>query len=490
MNKYLRAVLFNSIFFILNTVFYLVITAIALRVMGEEFFGLWMVMSAILLFSNVGAFGLGVVVNKYVSEVGEKALSPESIFSTGVFLVFPIAIIGAIGIILLRHWITNQLGMSAIWKDQFNMALIITAASIVPQSLSRVPYGYLLAQLRNDFVRGLEFSVNTFLWGGIVVLAFYTRNLAWMALWGLIIQGIGMVVLYLVVLQKIQFHWKVYPNVIRKMLKFSGFYFIESLAINLFQQFDRILTGFVLGPAAAGVYAVATSVGLRVLTITGQVTEVLVPYASRKQSLGEDLALYQTFRQVSQIMSVLAGLLASVLILWMDVILSLWISTEYADNNSMLFRLIVFAYFFISLARSGHQTLTGMGKVRSTSLIYLGTSIIMLLGVYLLANQFGLFGAASANFIMVLLFGFNILVYRAAHYGKVPWIVFITDNGLAMIFVSLIYGSTFIPFNNNSFSRVILTVILTALSLYLVARKSIIKAQIAWLYHKLKGETL
>lgn len=490
MNKYLRAVLFNNIFFVLNTIFYLVITAIALRVMGEEFFGLWTVMNAILLFSNVGAFGLGVVVNKFVSEAGEKALSQESVFSAGVFLVFPIAIVGAIGIILLRSWITNQLGMSAIWKDQFNIALIFTAASIIPQSLSRVPYGYLLAQLRNDFVRGIEFGVNTFLWGGVVVLAFYTRNLVWMALWGLFVQGIGMVVLFFVVLQNIQYRWKVYPNVIRKMLNFSGFYFIEILAINLFQQFDRILTGFVLGPAAAGVYAVATSVGLRVSIITGQVTEVLVPYASRKQSLGEDLAIYQTFRQVSQIMSVLAGLIASVLMLWMDDILSLWISAEYAESYSTLFRLIVFAYFFISLTRSGHQTLTGMGRVRSTSLIYLGTSSIMLVGVYILANQFGLIGAASANFFMSLLFGFNILVYRIAHYDKLPWIVFFTDNGLAIVFVSLIYGITFVPLNNYSVSRVIITVILMTISIYLVARKSIVKAQIEWIYHKLKDEIL
>ena len=490
MNKYVRAILFNGLFFIINTIFYLAITAIALRVMGDEFYGLWVILNAVLLFSNVGAQSLSVVVIKYISESGEKTLPPESVFNTGVILVFLMAILFVVGIILFRPLIITQLGVSAEWRTQFDLALIFSAASIFPQFLNRIPYGYLLAKLRNDLVRGIEFGVNTAIWVGVIFLAFYTRNLGWMAIWVFFIQGIGTILLYSIVSRNIKIRLNVYPKTIKKMLNFSGFYLVESLAVSLFQHFDRILTAVILGPTAAGVYSIATSVGLRLLTTTGQVTEVLLPYASRKKSLGEDLVIHDIFRQVSQVISLFAGLISSVLILWMDIFLDLWISPDYADNYNSVFRIIVFAYFIISLARSGHQTLTGMGKVRSTSKIYLGTSLLMLTGVLILAKNYGLIGAASANFIMVFLLVFNILVYQSSHIDKAAWKLLIYDNGLAIIINSLIFGLSFFQVMDYLVFRYISTLVISFIIIVCLFRKNIIRFQILNLIDGIKNRTV
>jgi O-antigen/teichoic acid export membrane protein len=196
------------------------------------------------------------------------------------------------------------------------------------------------------------------------------------------------------------------------MSNFSGDMFIESIAIALFQQLDRIIVGFTLGPAAAGVYSVGTSAGLRMAIVSGQVTEVMIPYASRKDSIHAGERLYAVFRQLSRTISLLVAALGGVLVIWMDEILSLWISPGYASAYSGIFRLMIVAYGILSLSRPAHQTLTGIGQVRFTSLVYLVTALSMLAALYVLSLRLGFFGAALANFIPLLLLSFNLYTYQ------------------------------------------------------------------------------
>lgn len=204
------------------------------------------------------------------------------------------------------------------------------------------------------------------------------------------------------------------------MLGFSKFMFLELSAGALFQQFDRILVGITLGSVAAGIYTVATSVGLRLPIITGHATEVIIPYASLKNSLGEKEILYQTFRKLSEYVSLMIAGLASLGIIWMHEILSLWISPEYASSHAISFSILILAYGFLSLSRPAHQTLTGLGHVKFTSLIYLLASVLMLTSLLFLSQRFGLEGAASANVVMVILLAMNVWTYKFLN-KKLSW---------------------------------------------------------------------
>jgi O-antigen/teichoic acid export membrane protein len=187
--------------------------------------------------------------------------------------------------------------------------------------------------------------------------------------------------------------------------------FVESTAISMFQMLDRVIVGFVLGPAAVGVYSVGTSIGLRMSLIAGQITELMIPYASLKNSLGEKIQLHTIFRKMSRYISILIAFIGGVLILWMRELLSIWISPTYAAQNASIFQIVTLAYCFLSLSRAGHQTLTGMGNIQFTSIVYLSSTIIMLGSLYLLARRFSLPGAALANNVMILLLAFNLFGY-------------------------------------------------------------------------------
>jgi O-antigen/teichoic acid export membrane protein len=426
MNKYLRAVSVNYIFFAINTVSFLIITSAAIRVMGEEFYGLWSILNAILLFSGIGMLGMGMVVNKFTSETGANSVKPESALTAGVIILLPMAGLIALTLLVTREWIATRLGIAINLQQQFSQAIVFTALSIFPLFLARVPHGYLLSQLKNGLARTVETAVNIAYWIGAVVIAALTKNLAWMALWGFLVQITGLAILFMIVAPMFNWKWSLETSAIRRMLKFSAFSFIESVGIAIFQQFDRILVGLILGPAAAGVYSVGTSVGLRLTMVTGQVTEVMIPYASLNESLGHREKLYGNFRKLVNYVSISLAALSSLLIIWMPEILSLWISQIYAQKYAYVFRVFVLCYGLFTLAHPGRQTLMGIAKANYVAITYLVSSTIMIITVYFLSGRFELLGAAWANGVMILLILFNIFTYGILN-DRTNWAHIISD---------------------------------------------------------------
>jgi O-antigen/teichoic acid export membrane protein len=416
MNKYLNAISTNVIYFIFNTVFFLAITPVSIHVMGAEFFGLWSILNAIIFLTGVGTLGIGAIVNKFAAEIHESEATfrfhSSEVMSAGILIVLPMSVITACILAFLRNLIANNLDVTPLLQRQFSVALLLVAVAIFPQFLSRIPQGFLLSQYRNGQVRRIETAYSISLWLGAVLIALYRRDLILIALWCLL-DGLFLLVVYFFTLRRIanyDFHFN--PVLVKRMLSFSGFMFIESVAITLFQQMDRVIIGFVLGPATAGVYAVGTSVGLRMSLITGQITDVMIPYASLKDSVKDNLRLSAVFRKLSKYVGLLMASLGGVLVLWMNEILSLWISPDYASNYSHIFRIFIVGYGLLSLVRPAHQTLTGIGKVKVTSTIYLLSTISMLTALYFLSKWFGFVGAAMANIVPVLLLAMNLYVYK------------------------------------------------------------------------------
>lgn len=422
MNRYLVAISENVIYFVINTVFFLAVTPVSMHIMGVEFFGLWSILNAIVFLTGVGTLGTGAIINKFAaemreSEVGFRIYSSE-VISAGIVIVLPMAVIMAIVLAALRYVIAANLDVSPALQMQFRVAMLFVAAAIFPQFLSRIPQGFLLSQYRNGLVRRIETTYSILLWVGAVLLALFKRDLTLLALWCLL-DAILLLSMYAFVLRRMtNFKFCLNPALLKRMLGFSGFLFIESVAITLFQHMDRVIVGFVLGPAAAGIYAVGTSVGLRLAIVTGQATDVMIPYASLKASANDESRLYAVFRKLSKYISLLVAGLGGILVLWMSEILSLWISPAYAASYSDMYRLFVVGYGLLSLSRPAHQTLTGIGKVKITSLIYSTSTMVMLISLYFLSRFLGFLGAALANCVPALLLAMNWYAYHRMTRGK------------------------------------------------------------------------
>ena len=161
------------------------------------------------------------------------------------------------------------------------------------------------------------------------------------------------------------------------------------LAITFFQQFDKLIVGFTLGPVLAGVYSIGTSLALRISMVTGQATEVMVPYASLQESLDAHQKLYAIFRRLSHYVSLLVAGISSILIIWMNEILSLWISPGFAAHYANGFRILDHR---LRVDKSLPSCAPDLDRHRQSQVHFTRLSlstILMLTGTFFLSKKFG-----------------------------------------------------------------------------------------------------
>ncbi len=449
--------------------------------MGGEFYGLWMILFAVGQFSVIGTLGIDSIVNKFGSEVNDEPDAGANILSSAMLIVLSMAMIVAVVLFALRNPLAEAIHPSPEYLPQLKNGLAVYALVIIPQFLIRVFHGFFLSQIMNRFARTMDLLNSLLPLLGGVLLSLLFKNLLLLALWNLLVSFLVLGLYILKTRRVIHLRWLPTQATIKRMMNFSVFMFIESAAITLFQQFDRLLVALTLGPIASGVYSVATGVGLRMSIIAGNITEVLVPYASHKHSLGEREALEGTVRKVSRYVSLIAALVGGLLILWMKELLSVWISPQYAEANSFFFCIILLAYGILSLSRPAHQTLVGLGKVKFTALAYLTSSILMLLAVYLLSRQFGLIGAGTANLVMVLLLGMTIFLYRWFN-GRQMWGRLLPDLLVAVL--PMVASLVMVGLGINWPYRLIYSALLLAMSLYVLLRDDYFMTQVKQLFDK------
>ena len=480
MNKYLRAVSANFIFFAIGVIFFLIITPVAIKVMGEEFYGLWAVLLALMLFSNVGNLGIGAIVMKFSSEAptgDDVQMQSNRVMTAGYFIVLAMAMITAIILLLARNLIANNINTNVEFREQFRQAILWIAASIFPQFLARVPQGFLLSQLHNRAARQIDLIPSILLWLGAIGLAVIEKNLIHVAAWCFFVNMLALGLYFWTVQRLLPFRLRADMPTLRKMLNFSGYMFVESLAITLFQQFDKVVVGFTLGPALAGVYSVGTSIALRLSMLTGQATDVMVPYASLKDSLGDRQKLYITFRQLSRYVSLALAILSSLLIIWMHEILSLWISPDYSSRYTGAFCILIIAYSLLSLSGPAIQTLTGLGKVKITAIGYILSTILMLTCVFFLSRKFGFGGATASNLVLMLLLVLNLFVYHRLH-SPIQWKDVLADLQWGLFLPIFTYVLSLFSF--ALIGKLVETIVLAIFLAWAIARDDFIKARLLY----------
>jgi O-antigen/teichoic acid export membrane protein len=122
--------------------------------------------------------------------------------------------------------------------------------------------------------------------------------------------------------------------------------------------------------------------------------------------------------------------------------LTVWISPEYASEHAGVFRVLILAYCLLSMSRPGHQTLTGLGRISFTAIVYAIATGIMLFLVNFLAARYGLIGAGAANLAMVILLSFSLYVYKLLS-GKIRLNQILLDFGSGIIVLAAVFALGF-----------------------------------------------
>jgi len=440
------ASLANLVYMVGNSLLFLVLTPLTLGVLGPVNYGVWTIMLAVLQIAGLANFGAGDAVVKYVAQfsVSENADDNLSTAVTlGYLLMLVSGVLASLALWGMRYLIARQILAENVTVTMLGDAIGLIALGLLPLFLGQVSKGILLGLVRNELAGGIDFLQNTMLWVGAFFVGLRGSSLLNL---GMLSAGTNLFIFVLGTFfalrltQPLGLHFVLRRSLTREIFRFSSLTWISSLGISLFQSLDRVLVGVIIGPAAAGAYAIASSVALRLTLLAGQFTQVLTPYASSYQAKGRTLEVQSTFRLVSRLISAMLAVVGSLLAIWIPVILSYWISPEFSRSYSPLFRVMIVAYAIFSISRSGHQILSGLGEVGVPAIIILVSGAAMLASVWVLGREFGILGAGAANFVYSLVLVLN--VYLAKKLGLRPWRTIIADSGMPLLLILLV---SFLP---------------------------------------------
>ena len=288
----------------------------------------------------------------------------------------------------------------------------------------------------------MDFSEKTLLWIGAVILGKNIADIEILAQWWVIVEFIILIGysiwFYIFTIKKMRFQelkFSLPPqNERREIIRFSSYSWLSSLGVSLFQSIDKVIVGLVLNPSAAG-YMERNQFGNTNNYDINEFAQVITPAVSKIDLKAELSKLQDIFHYLSQILSLLISSATLLSVIWIEEILSIWISPEFAADYALAFKILFIAYGVFTLANPAHRFLLGIGKIKVPAFTFLGASTLTLLIIYISGNVWGLVGAATANiaYSIILIMHFILLKQLSLPGMKTLW----QDWNISLILYSL-----------------------------------------------------
>jgi O-antigen/teichoic acid export membrane protein len=418
----------NLFFLIGNSLVFLIITPLTLNNMGAADYGIWMILLAFSQLAGLATFGTGSAVEKFVAQSSNENQSHE--FSACVsFSYLFLLILGCI--VAFTIWNLRFLIAGLIRTEDIISIEIIAGAvawmafGLLPLFLLQVSKGIFLGLIKNFWAGLIEFIQTSVMWMGVFIITLSSTDFVLLSRWFFGLNVFCLLLSLLVlsgILHKHGFHPTVNSGLSRAMLRQSFLTWFSSLGISLFQNVDRIIVGHIIGPGAAGVYSLATSVALRLNILLGQFTQVLTPIASRWQADGQNEKIVIVFHKFLRFSGWFLFFSAGILVVWMPFILNVWINPEFSNANNIYFQVLVVIYSLFSLARPAHQILNGIGLVEKPANVILFSGIAALGAIAIGASRFGLIGAVGGNLFFCGILALNVILSRHFKINNWDWI--------------------------------------------------------------------
>ncbi|MFM9423881.1 O-antigen/teichoic acid export membrane protein [Variovorax sp. GrIS 2.14] len=194
-------------------------------------------------------------------------------------------------------------------------------------------------------------------------------------------------------------------------LKSNGLWiWLSVLSGLMFNAFDRWFVGAQLGSAVLVAYAACTQIAQMPHALVAAAGQTLGPWAAKRRDRLAQVDVRRNIRKVLVIATAAAALPSLLLLLVLEPLLSLWISTEFAVEHLAMARGMTLAFCLLSLNVPAYFLLLGLGRVRSSTLLVAVAGVVFVVGCLLLPPSLpgfvfmkGLFAALTISLVVLLL---------------------------------------------------------------------------------------
>lgn len=249
----------------------------------------------------------------------------------------------------------------------------------------------------------------------VVLLVIRTQNDLLLLVTVRCIAAILVLILSFAELSRYNIHWCC-PTIsdLITAIRRASHLFVSALSINLYTSTAVLIIAFVLGPIAAGAFALANRVRVAMAGVIGPITQAIYPFlcriAVREESNEEAWARRLFFR----IIIVISGLISLTLFAFAPLII--WLAGGRAfQEAALVLRIIAFLPIIVALSNTlGRQTMIPLHMDREYTRVVVSAALLGFTGVFILTYKLGLQGAALGmlGVEMYVTLAFAIIVQR------------------------------------------------------------------------------
>lgn len=378
---------------------------IALRALGIDRYGIWMIATAAVTTGSVMASGFGDANIRLVATreaTGDRHAVVSAVQSTlGIHMGLGtmVAIAGCV----VAPWLTDRVvTQHPELRADCLVSLCLASMLMLVRSVETVCVSTQRAFARYGTALGVSLAARIGSLTAACVLPLFSRSVSQILAATVFLTGLGTWIQFkqLKNLLGVQRLLPVLePAATRALLGFGIFTWIQAAAGLLFGQVDRLIAGAAFGAAAVSSYAFCAQLSQPIYGVSAAGLHFLFPYLAREKAVHRSAAIRRgvAFAFAANLLFVSLCLLG--LLLFGSRILGIWGGAAIAQEGSRLLPIIASSAALSALGVTGTYSMLAMGHVRIVTLLNVLGGVAMLGSVHWLLPRFGLQGIGYARLL-------------------------------------------------------------------------------------------
>lgn len=398
-----RSIAKNTIYNLLGygipLVFALVLIPFLIKGLGEEKFGILSLAWVIIGYFSFFDLGIGRALTKIIAEkIGTNTAEdiPDLFWTSFFLMLFVSLIVTLVSLFLVPALVYNFFNISTDLQTETLNTFYLLAFSIPIVTTTAGIRGLLEAYQKFGVINIIRTILGAFSFLGPLLCLIFTNSLFWIVLL-LIVIRIVVWILYMGQCFKlnIKIKSKLYfnLNLVKPILKLSGWMTVSNFIVPLIVYLDRFLIGALVSAAAITYYATPYEVVTKLLIIPGALTGVLFPTFSASYFNNPDFTKKISLKAVKYIFILLYPIVLLIMT-FANEGMGLWLGKKFAENSSLILQLLAAGVLINSIAYIPFTFLQGIGRPDITAKVHLIELPVYLFAMWIAIKHEGINGAA------------------------------------------------------------------------------------------------
>ena len=443
---------------------------ILLKTIGQEMFGIMVIVNTLMGFSGMFAFGLGQATLKYVADYRETGQVEQiaEVVRTTLWVYCITGLIACLMIMMGAEWLAQTVFRVSV--EQLQDAIFAIRAGGFGF------LGFLVYGVAENAFKGFEqfqrpviirSVVRVLTFSGQIALALSGYGLATLVGLQVVLYLIGAVILFLCLKRELIPKLSFVPYISWSTLKliFSyGFYtYLSGIGGMIRQNGDTLLVGALLGPSALAIYTIPIRLLSQVHALLSRAYGFLFPYVSKLYAKGDKSALARCYDQSNFQISAISVSIITPLAVFAYPILELWLGPDIAAQAGGLTQIMALRFAVFPLSIVNAYFMLGSGQVRLMSVITMVNAVVSLTIIGLSAYYFGLWGAGLAQLSVFIPIFINRFYIEKKVLGERDYLRILSIPLLAIIPLFFCYSNGFVSYNPEMYLLLFVWIPLLAL---------------------------